>query len=209
MSTASVFRDRPLAGLPTPAKALVTCIIVTMAFGMLGAVGQIIVHDIIPTFYADPENSKNPATGMDHEGMEDIAAPAAASGRGDLFSKLAPIAKKAEEPFYQGERFVWTLRWSHIHLFGMNAIFILLGIVTFLLDAGIRLRTWLIVLPFVGVLIDILSMWLKNFVSPAFFWLHIPGGGVFGLIFAYVSLRAFWEMWIKPAHGLSTAEPGT
>ena len=69
--------------------------------------------------------------------------------------------------------------------------------VRLLLDAGLRLRTWLIVLPFVGVLIDIAAMWLKGFVSPIFFWLHLPGGGIFGLVFVYVSLRALWEMWIK------------
>jgi hypothetical protein len=40
-------------------------------------------------------------------------------------------------------------------------------------------RTWLVVLPFIGVLVDILAMWLKAFVSPAFFWLHVPGGGLF------------------------------
>jgi len=38
-------------------------------------------------------------------------------------------------------------------------------------------------------------MWLKGYFSPAFFWLHIPGGGLFGFTFFYVSARAFWEMW--------------
>jgi hypothetical protein len=54
-------------------------------------------------------------------------------------------------------------------------IFILLGAITALLDAGSRVRSWLIALPFVGVFIYILAFWLKAFVSPAFFWLHIPG----------------------------------
>ena len=40
-----------LALLSLPAKALVTAIIVTMAIAMIGALGQIIVHDIIPTFF--------------------------------------------------------------------------------------------------------------------------------------------------------------
>lgn len=38
---------------------------------------------------------------------------------------------------------------------------------------------WLIALPFAGVVVDIATMWLKAFVSPVFFWLHIPGGGFF------------------------------
>jgi hypothetical protein len=76
--------------------------------------------------------------------------------------------------FHKKEQFVWTLKWAHIHLFGINMI---LGLITLLLEAGSKLRTCLIALPFIGVFIDILAMWLKAFVSPIFFWLHIPGGG--------------------------------
>jgi hypothetical protein len=35
----------------------------------------------------------------------------------------------------------------------------------------------------------------KTFLSPLFFWLHLPGGGIFGGIFIIVSLRALAEMW--------------
>ena len=90
---------------------------------------------------------------------------------------------------------IWTLKWTHIHLFGMSKIFIFVGAITIWLDAVSALRTWLVVLPFIGVLVDILAMWLKAFVSPVFFWLHVPGGGLFAAVFAYVSLRALWEMW--------------
>ena len=56
-----------------------------------------------------------------------------------------------------GDQFVWTLKWTHIHLFDMGMIFIFMGFISLLLDAGTKIRTWLIVLPFVGVLIDTLS----------------------------------------------------
>ena len=42
-----------LAAFPLPAKALVSVVILTFAVAMTGALGQIIVHDIIPTFYSD------------------------------------------------------------------------------------------------------------------------------------------------------------
>ena len=42
-----------LAQFPLPAKALVSVVILTMAIALVGALGQIIVHDIIPTFFAD------------------------------------------------------------------------------------------------------------------------------------------------------------
>ena len=121
-----------------------------------------------------------------------------AGDRGDLFAELSVGEEKVQQPFYKQEQFVWTLKWSHIHLFGMSMIFILLGAVTIWLDASIKLRTWLVVLPFVGVMVDILAMWLKAFVSPVFFWLHVPGGGLFAIIFGYVSLRALKEIWLLP-----------
>jgi hypothetical protein len=77
----------------------------------------------------------------------------------------------------------------------MNMIFIFVGMVTSCLDLSSKARAWLIALPFIGILIDIASMWLKGYVSPHFFWLHVPGGGLFGMIFVFVFARAFYEMW--------------
>ena len=187
-----------LVWMPTPAKALVTCIIVTLAVGMLGALGQIVVHDIIPTFYSQAGNKSTVSPSGDHyAGMNHSPPAPSETDRGDLFADLSTAPKKSAQPFYQQEKFVWILKWTHIHLFGISMIFIFVGAITIWLDAGSSLRTWLVVLPFVGVLVDILAMWLKAFVSPAFFWLHVPGGGLFAAVFAYVSLRALWEMWFK------------
>ena len=199
MITAKVSRsesDWPkLALMPVPAKALVTMIILTMAFALFGALGQVIVHDIIPTFFTEEQMAGHSASEM-----ESVTSPGegeATSGRGDLFAS-APLAEKIVESFYKTEQFVWTLRWTHIHLFGMSMIFIFMGAITLFLDLTAKTRAWLIVLPFVGVLVDIAAIWLKGYISPAFFWLHIPGGALFGAIFVYVSLRALWEMW-RPA----------
>jgi hypothetical protein len=74
-------------------------------------------------------------------------------------------------------------------------IFIFTGAITLFLDLGVRTRTWLVALPFAGVFIDIAAMWLKIYISPGFFWLHIPGGGLFGVIFGFVIVKAMQEMW--------------
>lgn len=184
--------------LPQPAKTLVTAIILTMATAMVGALGQIIIHDIIPTFFADTPVTGYPSSPMhmpvqlsqaDHSGHE-------RSGRGDLFEEDTVKGDVVQsQRFFQAEQFVWTLKWTHIHLFGMSMIFIFMGAVTLFLDLSSRMRTWLIILPFIGVMLDIASLWLKIYVSPVFFWLHIPGGGLFGTIFVFVSLRALSEMW--------------
>ncbi|MGD8382164.1 MAG: hypothetical protein PVJ11_08470 [Syntrophobacterales bacterium] len=183
-----------LALMPLPAKALVTMIILTIAIAMLGALGQIIVHDIIPTFFAEEQMEGYSASEMEAATSADDGETT--SGRGDLFAS-APLEEKVAEPFYKKEQFVWTLRWTHIHLFGMSMIFIFMGAITLFLDLSLKARTWLVVLPFLGVLVDIAGVWLKGYISPAFFWLHIPGGVLFVAIFVYVSLRALWEMWYQ------------
>ena len=183
-----------LALWPLPAKALVSMVILTMAFAMVGALGQIIVHDIIPTFFS-AQPSGHLGTPEKSEQNTSMENDQSATVRGDLFSEesLQTEAPK-KQAWYMGEQFVWTLKWTHIHLFGMNMIFIFMGAITIFLNISIRARTWLVILPFIGVLIDIAAMWLKGYISPVFFWLHIPGGGLFGFAFAVVSARAFWEM---------------
>ncbi|MGD2099144.1 MAG: hypothetical protein PVG35_16320 [Desulfobacterales bacterium] len=184
-----------LTQFPLPAKALVSAVILTMAFAMTGALGQIIVHDIIPTFFADQpsghlDNSEKPDQ---HESKK---SDPVSSGRGDLFAEEpVQVETASKQPLYQTEQFVWTLKWTHIHLFGMNMIFIFMGAITVFLNISIKTRTWLVILPFIGVVVDIAAVWLKGYISPTFFWLHIPGGGLFGSVFAIVSIRAFWDMY--------------
>ena len=175
-----------LRHFPVPAKVLVTVILGSMAIGLVGALGQILIHDIIPTFYKG-----SPAGHAAHSAHE-----LPEGERGDLLADMPfKPAPEIPRPIYESEQFVWTLRWTHIHLFGMNMIFIFVGMVTSFLDLSSKARTWLIALPFIGILIDIASMWLKGYVSPHFFWLHVPGGGLFGMIFVFVVARAFYEMW--------------
>jgi len=187
-----------LAQFPVPAKALISSIILTMMVAMIGALGQIVIHDLLPILFAESKTTDH--AGMSMEAMTDSESDAdetSSSKRGDLFSDTAPVAQGTAKtrPFYKKEQFVWTLKWTHIHLFGMNMIFVFMGAIAIFLNVGAKWKTLLVVLPFAGVLIDIATMWLKGYVSPAFFWLHIPGGGLFGFTFFYVSARAFWEMW--------------
>jgi len=180
---------------PMPAKALVSAVILTMALAMAGAMGQIIVHDIVPTFFSESNSANSEDNSMPGMAESPVVKEGDKSSRGDLLSEES-MEMPAEKPsFFKSEQFVWTLKWTHIHLFGMNSIFIILGAIAIFLDLSLRIRTWLVILPFVGVFVDIAAMWLKAFISPAFFWLHIPGGGLFGVVFIYVGIRALVEMW--------------
>ena len=53
-------------------------------------------------------------------------------------------------------------------------------------------------LPFIGIIIDLASVWLKLFVHPFFFWMHIPGGALFSAVFAVDAFLMFKQMWMKP-----------
>ena len=183
-----------LKTFPMPAKVLVSAVILTMALAMVGALGQIIVHDIIPTFFSSSqmEHRGSKAT---QEGEQTAAGTSDDQVRGDLFAEEPTEMEADRSSFLHSEQFVWILKWTHIHFFGMNMIFIIMGAITLFLDLGIRVRSWLVIVPFVGVFIDILAMWLKIYVSPVFFWLHIPGGGLFGVVFGIVTFRALLEMW--------------
>lgn len=175
-----------LKHFPVPGKVLVTAVLCSIAIGLMGAIGQILLHDILPTFY-----KSSPAGHINHS-----VTKVPVDSRGDLFADSAsrPQAEQPK-PFYESDQFVWTLKWTHIHLFGMNIIFIFVGFITAFLDLSSRTKSWLIALPFIGILIDIAGVWLKGYVSPRFFWLHIPGGGLFGVVFIFVFARAAYEMW--------------
>jgi hypothetical protein len=176
-----------------PAKALVSAIILTLALAMVGALGQIIVHDIIPTFFSSSQMEPPSSESMQEKKYtEDTAVD---ETRGDLFAEEPAQMEMQKPSILHSEQFVWLLKWTHIHLFGMNMIFIFVGAIALFLDLGIKTRTWLVALPFVGVFIDIAAMWLKIYISPVFFWLHVPGGGLFSLVFFIVIIRAMLEMW--------------
>ena len=180
-----------ISELPISAKILITIIIVSLSAGMAGAAGQIVIHDIIPTFFSETIADTKIDTKIDSHTSHHN------SDRGDLFSGTTVEPEKASPSFTESEQFVWALKWTHIHLFGMGFIFIIMGVVTLLLNVKESIKAWLIILPFIGIFIDISALWLKTFVSPHFFWLHLPGGNLFVLIFLYVSMKSFQEMWFK------------
>lgn len=175
-----------LRAWPLTGKVWVTMIIVMMSLGLIVALGQIVVHDIIPTFQDDDKHLS-----MDHGESETHS-----DMRGDLFSDTQ--AEEKDSPFYQTDEFIFALKFTHIHIFGMSAIFILMGILVLFLDVSQRIRIWLIVLPFIGIVIDLASVWLKLFVDPVFFWLHIPGGALFGSVFVVDAVLMLWQMWMNP-----------
>lgn len=87
-------KDKPrmtFGVMSVPARALATCVILTMTFGMLGAMGQIVVHDIIPTFYSKSTSSDMSPPSAGHGGKPTGHSELSSTAkRVDLFSELSP-----------------------------------------------------------------------------------------------------------------------
>jgi hypothetical protein len=86
-----------LRQFPEPAKVLVTAILGSMAIGLVGALGQILIHDIIPTFYRG-----SPAGHAAHSAHEPPEVE-----RGDLLADMTfKPAPEIPRPIYESEQFV-------------------------------------------------------------------------------------------------------
>lgn len=98
---------------------------------------------------------------------------------------------------------VFTLvRVSHIHLFGITFIFFLMG--TVFSHAFVRpvwLKCAVIALPFVSLVVDILSWYVTKVYHP-FAWVVMGAGGVTGMCFAFMWFVSMWQMWVgkTPKH---------
>ncbi|WP_211325029.1 hypothetical protein [Hydrogenothermus marinus] len=93
-------------------------------------------------------------------------------------------------------------RVSHIHLFGMAFIFMLLGFV-FSFSIGINkiVKSILIFTPFAFQFIDISAWWLTKY-WPDFAWFVIIGGFGYFTASVIMILISLYQMWImKPREG--------
>lgn len=93
-------------------------------------------------------------------------------------------------------------RLSHIHLFGMAFIFMLLGFVfSFAIGINKVIKSVLIFIPFAFQLIDITAWWLTK-IWPTFAWFVVIGGFGYFTASAAMILISLYEMWImKPRDG--------
>ena len=74
---------------------------------------------------------------------------------------------------------------SHIHLFGISIIFLLTGAIFALSETPIWVRVFLVVVPYLTILMDIGSWWFTKYLDPAFFaYVVVAGGACMGLALA-------------------------
>lgn len=91
------------------------------------------------------------------------------------------------------------VRVSHIHLFGITFIFFILG--SMFSHAYVRpvwLKCSIVALPFVAILVDIISWYIIKVFHP-FVYVEIAAGAVMAMCFAFMCLVTLYQTWLSPA----------
>ena len=110
------------------------------------------------------------------------------------FTEFSGLEEVTEED--EGATFSSLTRVSHIHLFGISFIFMFVGLIfSFSETPTIRYKCIAIGMPYVFLLVDILSWWLTK-ISPMFAWLVIFAGMGMGVSFMSMWVISLFEMWI-------------
>jgi len=87
---------------------------------------------------------------------------------------------------------------SHIHLFGISFIFMLMGaIFAFAVGISELKKAILITIPFAFLIIDVISWWLTK-LNADFAWITIIGGYGYTLASTAMLLISLYQMWILP-----------
>ncbi len=116
-----------------------------------------------------------------------------ASGIPDFtdFEALKELTKQDE-----GATFASLTRVSHIHLFGISFIFMFVGLIfTFAETSTNKYKCIAIGMPYIFLVVDILSWWLTK-LHPIFAWLVIFAGGGMAIAFAFMWTVSILEMWL-------------
>jgi len=95
-----------------------------------------------------------------------------------------------------GATFSSLTRVSHIHLFGISFIFMFVGLIfSFAETPRSGYKCIAIGMPYVFLLVDILSWWLTK-LHPMFAWLVILAGTGMAIAFAFMLSISLLEMWL-------------
>ncbi|MEQ1558692.1 MAG: hypothetical protein ABL933_07090 [Methyloglobulus sp.] len=105
-----------------------------------------------------------------------------------------------------GATIPFLIRVSHIHLFGIAFILFFVGKIFLLYDMNIYIKRIAVVIPFAGMLLDVMS-WFVTKSIPSFAYLVIASGALMGLSMGLQVVISVYQMWfytksisIKPSH---------
>ncbi|MEK7811049.1 MAG: elongation factor-1 alpha [Pseudomonadota bacterium] len=98
-------------------------------------------------------------------------------------------------------------RVSHIHLFGISFIFFFVGwIFTYSTGISQMNKAIIISVPFLFLIVDVLSWWLTKW-NPNFAWFVIIGGFGYSVAATIMIFTALYQMWILPRRRVKPLDP--
>jgi len=92
------------------------------------------------------------------------------------------------------------VRVSHIHLFGIAFILFFLGRIFILCEMPVMLKRVTVAVPFLAMLLDILS-WYVTKVFPGFAFVVVAAGALMGLSIATQIMVSLYQMWLYKPKG--------
>jgi len=107
----------------------------------------------------------------------------------------------------EGQSMSALTRVSHIHLFGISFIFFFVGWI-FSYATGISQlnKAIIISVPFLFLIVDVLSWWLTKW-NPNFAWFVIIGGFGYSVAATIMIFTALYQMWISPRRSAKPNDP--
>lgn len=107
---------------------------------------------------------------------------------------LTQYAGVAEVAHAGGVTIPTLIRVSHIHLFGIAFILFFIGKIFLLCDINIYVKRVAVVIPFVAMLLDVLSWFITKSI-PSFAYLVVASGALMGLSMGLQVLLSIYQMW--------------
>ena len=188
-----------LSNLPSPARLLLTAMLLTLGTGYLFAITNVVLKvgilpDEVVVHYYGNEASR--------QALQDIEASNQIGEEGGVveeeafsFDDLEEVTGLSDEPIVPVPTLETLISEGHFHLFGYTSIFFLCGLVVLLATLKPWFKGTLIIAPFVASVFDIWSMLLTRFVGPSFSWMMIISGTVMAVSFIVVFLIGIYQMW--------------
>ena len=186
-----------LRNLPREVRLFAMMIMLALGLGYAHALAYVyqttrIVPAGIEQRFRGTETNPSTESMLSSEAVEDttqIAPPATISGEIEYQKSLAEM-----------------LNIIHTHILSMTFLFSLSGLITLMTaSTGTKFRNFVVIEPFIGILVTFAGLWLMRYVHPAFSWLVSASGTLMALAFAGQSWAVIKEM--KFARGGAKAAP--
>lgn len=107
---------------------------------------------------------------------------------------LTNYAGAAEVAHSGGVTIPTLIRVSHIHLFGIAFILFFIGKIFLLCDINIYIKRIAVVIPFIAMLLDVISWFITKSI-PGFAYVVVASGGLMGVSMGLQILLSIYQMW--------------